>query len=217
MPSQFWSVTEGMAPPLWYPQKYNLDGNMEDIAPTTDFTCTRYHWRTWQFFHQVSLEPWPSGPVLSTLTTGQPRPWNVYTDTHIRKIKDFMQKTNDWHLKVMLLDIVKNIISVVCYASNIGSRLKKFHFSINAFNDLRCFCLKQPENKCHLKGYSALSRTCFLPCRLLSQSQKSDYMLNKQASRNDVRRYILFSFEQLMQFFKEMLHTKNVKFSLTEW
>ena len=37
MPSQFLSSTEGMAPPLWYLQKYNLDGNLEDIAPTNGF------------------------------------------------------------------------------------------------------------------------------------------------------------------------------------
>ena len=43
MPSQFWSAPEGMAPPLRYPQRYNLDGNLEDIAPTTDFACTRCH------------------------------------------------------------------------------------------------------------------------------------------------------------------------------
>ena len=49
MSSQFWSVTEGLAPPLWYPQRYNLNGNLEDIAPTTDFACTRCLWRTWQF------------------------------------------------------------------------------------------------------------------------------------------------------------------------
>ena len=34
---------EGLAPALWYPQRYNLDGNLEDIAPTMNFTCTRYH------------------------------------------------------------------------------------------------------------------------------------------------------------------------------
>ena len=30
-------------PQLWYPQRYNLDGKLEDIAPMTDFTCTRCH------------------------------------------------------------------------------------------------------------------------------------------------------------------------------
>ena len=24
--------------PIWYPQRYNLDGNLEDITTTTDFT-----------------------------------------------------------------------------------------------------------------------------------------------------------------------------------
>ena len=49
MPSQFWSSTEEIAPPHWYPQRYNLDGNFKDIALKTDFTCTRCHYRTWQF------------------------------------------------------------------------------------------------------------------------------------------------------------------------
>ena len=30
MPLQFWSAMERMALSLWYPQKYNLDGNFED-------------------------------------------------------------------------------------------------------------------------------------------------------------------------------------------
>ena len=34
---------------LSYPQRYNLEGNLEDIAPMTDFTCTGCHQRTWQF------------------------------------------------------------------------------------------------------------------------------------------------------------------------
>ena len=33
-----------MAPLLWYPQRYNLDEDLEDVAPTTDFTCTRCHY-----------------------------------------------------------------------------------------------------------------------------------------------------------------------------
>ena len=49
MSSQFRSTPEGRALPLWYPQRYNLDGNLEDIAPTTDFTCTRCQQRTRQF------------------------------------------------------------------------------------------------------------------------------------------------------------------------
>ena len=26
-----------------------MDGNFEDIGPTTGFTCTKCHWHTWQF------------------------------------------------------------------------------------------------------------------------------------------------------------------------
>ena len=33
MPSQFSSATERMTPPLLYPQRYNLDGSLKDIAP----------------------------------------------------------------------------------------------------------------------------------------------------------------------------------------
>ena len=40
---KFSSAPEGMAPPLCYIQRYNLDGSLEDIAPTTDFRCTRIH------------------------------------------------------------------------------------------------------------------------------------------------------------------------------
>ena len=40
MPSKFPFSTEGVAPTLWYAQRYNLDENLEEIAPTTDFTCT---------------------------------------------------------------------------------------------------------------------------------------------------------------------------------
>ena len=29
--------------PLWYSQRHNLNGKLEDVAPTTDFTCTRCH------------------------------------------------------------------------------------------------------------------------------------------------------------------------------
>ena len=45
-----------MAPLLWYPERYNLDGNLEEIAPTTDFICPRWAWQclpdepgTWAF------------------------------------------------------------------------------------------------------------------------------------------------------------------------
>ena len=37
------SATEGMAAPLWCPQMYIMDGNLEDIRPITDFSCTRRH------------------------------------------------------------------------------------------------------------------------------------------------------------------------------
>ena len=69
MPSQFWSATVGMATPLWYPQRYNLDGKLDGIAPTTDFTAISVH----DIFRQASLELGISGSELRTLPTGQPR------------------------------------------------------------------------------------------------------------------------------------------------
>ena len=47
----------GWLPPLLHPQRYNLAGNLEDIAPTTEFICT-----------QTSLEPGPSAPEMSEET-----------------------------------------------------------------------------------------------------------------------------------------------------
>ena len=74
MPSQFWSATEGLPTPLCYPQRYNLDVNLEDIAPKTDFTCTRCH-GVHGGFHQASLEPGPSSSELRTLQTGHENKW----------------------------------------------------------------------------------------------------------------------------------------------
>ena len=48
---------EGMASPLWYFQRYNLDGNLEDIAATMGFTYTRCHQRIWRCFTKRASNP----------------------------------------------------------------------------------------------------------------------------------------------------------------
>ena len=59
----FYLSRMGMAPPLWYTQRYNLGGNLEDIAPMTDFTCTKCHYRTWRCFARRATNPGP--PIWS--------------------------------------------------------------------------------------------------------------------------------------------------------
>ena len=71
MPSQFWSAKEGMAPPLWYPQIYNFNENLNDFALRTDLL--KVHWMCMVVFHQASLKSGPSGPEQSALLTGLPR------------------------------------------------------------------------------------------------------------------------------------------------
>ena len=71
MPSQFWSGSEEMAPPLWYPQRYNLDRNLEDIALILyALSAISAH----GCVSQGSLEPGPSGPEMNAQPTGSKRP-----------------------------------------------------------------------------------------------------------------------------------------------
>ena len=67
MLSQFWTDTEGMASTLWYPLRYNLNDNLEAIAPTSDFALVYM-----AMFSQASLEQGLCGAELSALPTGQP-------------------------------------------------------------------------------------------------------------------------------------------------
>ena len=68
MPSQFWSCTKWMAPLLWYPQRYNLHGNLETLH-STDFTCNQVPLAYMAVFSQAILEPGSSGLKLSAHPT----------------------------------------------------------------------------------------------------------------------------------------------------
>lgn len=48
---------KGLLPRFVGPQKYNLDENMQGIAPMTYFTRTKCHWPTWRCLVGASLEP----------------------------------------------------------------------------------------------------------------------------------------------------------------
>ena len=76
-----------MAPPLLNPQRYNLDGNLEDIAPILHAPgAISVHGS----FRQASLEPESSGQKLRTLPTGQlsPELSKGYEKVH-RRVKIF--------------------------------------------------------------------------------------------------------------------------------
>ena len=70
-----------IAPPHWYSQMCNLNGNLKDIAPTMVLhaSCAISGHND---VSQASLEPGLSGPELSTLPIGQHRFYIRYITVH---------------------------------------------------------------------------------------------------------------------------------------
>ena len=86
-----------MAPPLRYLQMYNLNRNLVDITPATDFAYTRCHLVYTAVFYQACLEPGLLGPELSALLAGPPRP------PLLQKNQNFLKLCNVYHINLITI------------------------------------------------------------------------------------------------------------------